>query len=95
MLPGSDSLDFGGPFPEPLGENPEVDAGIAFAHVAPLGDPDTIAVAIRTSDYLFVGPLHGPRFDSIRVASLHRQGPRPDLLEKVIADPASIGPDSV
>ena len=46
-------------------------------------------------DYLFVGPLHGPRFDSIRVASLHRQGPRPDLLEKVIADPASIGPDSV
>lgn len=90
---GSDSLQTGGPFPMLLGQSPVIAQGLSEVQVTPLGDGDTIAVAIRSSDYVYVGPLQGPSFDSIHVPVLHRQGSRPDLLEKIAADPENAGLD--
>jgi len=76
-----------------LGQSPVIAEGLSEVLVTPLGDRDTIAVAIRSTDYVYVGPLHSASFDSVHVPVLHRQGSRPDLLERIAADPENAGLD--
>ena len=91
LVSGVDSIHRGGPFPEPLTEYPVLAlAPISMAAVGVMG-PDSIAVAIQTSDYLFWGTLE--QQDSIRVPAVQRQGSRPDVLQLIAADPVEAGPD--
>lgn len=78
----SDSLAYGGPFPVPLGVSKYVDGPFSKLRVARIARPDTIVLALQSSDYLFVGPFHGP-FDSAAIAVVRRRGSRQDLLRKV------------
>jgi hypothetical protein len=81
-----DSPDAGGPFPELLGPSHILNDNFSAIQVAALG-PDSIALVIELSDYLFVGPFHGP-FDSIRIARTHRRGAYRGLLREITeADP--------
>jgi hypothetical protein len=87
----SDSLEAGGPFPSVLGQSPIIAQGLSEV-VATGGGGDTLFVATRVSDFMYLGPTAGP-FDSIEVAVLSRQGARPDLIEKIAADPENAGAD--
>jgi hypothetical protein len=85
------STRLGGPFPDILGQSPIIAQGLSELIATPT-EGDTVLVAIRISDFIYIGPLEGP-FDSIRVATLGRQGSRPDLVERIAADPENAGPD--
>ena len=65
---------------------------LAFSVLAALGG-DTIAQVFLPWDRLYIGPAHGSVFDTIPIAVLHRQGSRPDIIERVARDPRSAGPE--
>ena len=90
---GSDSIGRGGPYPAPLAEHPVLaPAPVSMAAVGVTG-PDSVAVALQTSDYVFWGTLE--RQDSIRVPVTRRRGSRPDLLQEIALPPEEAGPDVV
>ena len=93
LASGSDSIGRGGPYPAPLAEYPILAlAPMSMAAVGVVG-PDSVAVALQTSDYVFWGTLE--RQDSIRVPAIRRQGSRPDLLQEIALNPEEAGPDIV
>ncbi len=85
----SGSIEFGGPFPELLGTSPIIAQALSEVIATPV-EGDTLLIAVRSSDHVYIGPVAGP-FDSIRVAVLNRQGSRPDLLARIAADPDNAG----
>ena len=44
---------------------------------------DTVAVAVQSSDYLFVGPYSGRAYDSVRVPVVRRRGAQSELLREI------------
>lgn len=90
----SDTLVVGGPFPPTLDQNPGIGTYFSFMQIAPRGDGDgdTVAVAIQSSDYLYVGSIADGTFDSIPVPIVQRRGARADLISAVTENPASLEP---
>lgn len=80
----------GGPFPELLSENQLVGAffsAMAGSAVA----PDTVLLAVQSSNHLFWGAFPSGPFDSLYTGPVRRRGAMPDLLEQVTPDRPDIG----
>lgn len=87
----TDSAARGGPFPDLLGRNRAIAEFFSFLQVA-RWQGDSIAVAVQSSDFLYIGTLQGRKFDSVGIAVRSRQGARHDLLLNVTDDPKSVYP---
>ena len=91
LVSGSDSIGRGGPYPAPLADYPALALAPSSMVAVGVTGPDSIAVALQTSDHVFWGTLE--RQDSVRVPAVRRQGSRPDLLLEIALDPEEAGLD--
>jgi hypothetical protein len=89
---GEEPIVRGGPFPEPLARNRATAEFFSFMRLAKIGNADTIALAIQSTDYLFLGSFESGPYDSVRVPPIRRRGSQPALLGKVTDDPRTIYP---
>lgn len=88
----SDTPTAGGPFPPTLDEHPAIGKYFSAMQIAPRGGGDTVAIAIQSSDNLYVGSIADGTFDSIPVPIVQRRGARTDLMSAATDNPASMQP---
>lgn len=86
----ADSAVIGGPFPELMAANDLVGSYFSVVAAGALGG-DTLAVAIQSSNYLFIGPFPDGPFDSLPMPVVRRRGAMPELLAQVIPSRPDIG----
>lgn len=85
----ADSLEYGGPFPAPLGRSQMVDLMLVWVAAAQLPG-DSLAVMAQGNDHLFVGPFAGP-YDSMPLPVVTRRGAMRDVLDAVRDDDPESG----
>jgi hypothetical protein len=90
-----DSAMPAGPFPHPLGTSPVIDEShFSALAIVPRHGIDSVAFTLLAADFLFIGPLDGSTYDSIAIPVLRRQGSRPDLIRKFVAEPSTADLDT-
>lgn len=72
----------GGPYPEQLNASPLIGELFSAMALGALGS-DSVAVAIQSSNYLFIGRFPAGPFDSVAIPVVTRRGALPDLLSRV------------
>ncbi|HRN54444.1 MAG TPA: hypothetical protein PK788_13190, partial [Gemmatimonadaceae bacterium] len=85
----ADSLEYGGPFPAPLGRSQMVDFMLVWVSAAQLPG-DSLAVMAQGNDHLFVGPFAGP-YDSMPLPVVTRRGAMREVLDAVRDDDPESG----
>lgn len=85
----SDSVEYGGPYPAPLGRSQMLDLMLIHVNATPIGG-DSIAAFVVGNDNIFVGPFAGP-FDSVPLPIVTRRGARRELLDAVSDDDPESG----
>lgn len=86
----ADSAVPGGPFPELMAANDLVGTYFSVVAAGAVGH-DTLAVAIQSSNYLFIGAFPAGPFDSLLMPVVNRCGAMPELLAQVIPSRPDIG----